>query len=116
MCSARPMPVERRLSASSFSPFARRQTRARKGIQYLFRDVTDGRQYPKYVQEAIVVVLALDGAAGVAFRQRLEDLRGDEFGAEQRRRRVGGGSLESHCEVVKSSRGCQCVSVGEDAL
>jgi hypothetical protein len=24
--------------------------------------------------------------------------------------------LKSHCEVVKSSRGCQCVSVGEDAL
>jgi hypothetical protein len=94
------MPVESRLSASSFSPSARRKTRARKGIKYLFRDVTDGRQYPKYVQKAIVVVLALDGAAGVAFWQRLEDLGGDEFGAEQRRRRVGGRSLESHCAVV----------------
>lgn len=99
MCSARSMPVERRLSASSFSPSASRQTRARKGIKYLFRDVTDGRQYPEYVQKAIVVVLALDGAAGVAFWQRLEDLGRDEFGAEQRRCRVGGGSLESHCKV-----------------
>lgn len=100
MCSARSMPVGRRLSASSLSPFDRRQTRARMGINYLFGDVTDGRQHSEYVQEAIVVVLALDGAAGVAFWQRLEDLGGDEFGAEQRRRRVGDGGLESHCEVV----------------
>lgn len=100
MCSARSMPVERRLSASSLFSFDQRQTRARRGFKYLFGDVTDGGQYPEYVQKAIVVVLALDGAAGVAFRQRLEDLGGDEFGAEQRRRRVGDGGLESHCEVL----------------
>lgn len=74
---------------------------------YLFRDIADCGQYPQYVQEAVVVVLALDGSAGVAFWQLLEDFGGNELGAEEGCCCVVDGGLEGHCELLESSCSCQ---------
>lgn len=70
--------------------------------KYLFRNVSDRCQHPQHIQEAIVVVLALDGSAAVAFWQRFEDLGGDEFGAEQRGCRVVDGGLKGHCDLFET--------------
>ena len=63
-----------------------------------------------------MVVLALDRAACVALWQRLEDLGGDEFGAEEGRCRVAGGGLEGHCDVLEAGCGCQSEGAGDDWL
>lgn len=52
---------------------------------YLFCDVSNCRQHAQHVEEAVVVVGALDGAAAVALWQLLEDFRRDELRAEERR-------------------------------
>lgn len=77
------------------------------GVSYLLRYVANCGQHSQYVEEAIVVILALDWPAGVAFWQRFEDLGGDEFGAEEWRCCVGDGCLEGHCKFVESCCGCQ---------
>lgn len=56
-----------------------------RGCAYLFRHITDCSQHPQHVQEAIVVVLALDRPAAVAFWQRFENFGGNEFSTEERR-------------------------------
>jgi len=83
---------------------------------YLLGHIAHCGQHPQHVEEAVVVVLALDGAACVALWQRLEDFRGDEFGAEQGRCRVAGGGLERHYDVLEAGCGCQSEGAGDDGL
>lgn len=87
-----------------------------EGGLYLFGDVADCGEYSQYIQEAIMVVLTLNWSAGVAFRQCFEDLGRDQFGAEERRCRVGNGCLKSHCNLLESSCGSQCGIRGERAF
>ena len=63
---------------------------------YCFGHVADGGQHAQHVEEAVVVVGALQRPALVAFWERGEHLGGDELWAEQRGRGVGDGRLERH--------------------
>lgn len=81
---------------------------------YLLGHIADGGQDAQDVEEAIMVVLALDGAATVALGQLLEDRGGDEGGAEEGRVGVGDGRLERHGGGVVRvwMEGCRCGRVG----